>query len=430
MAVSSPLVRLESINFLDHNIMTHEAVSWEARGRRYPDVEWHAKSGKAHPFTISLNQELMAELTFEILNQKMIKPGMAGKCTLQAVDTRLELLGKFKIVDSSKIVVYAMSFRKIRPKPGIVKTRFKWRIKFNIAAIEIEGTVPELTFYITYSRPRLNLERNLSYTLEFTEKRIRAAIDLVCNPKVFDEDIGAMIHNLIRLIPEYRLDKAPSELVPDQFSHPDYLMTPSGIWPLLEYHQHAAECQAIARMVIAVIDILGIPVSANLVYVFCLPENPDVPVIVEEGQKNPKFLRKYDARHDSIIESYFLTSEIGIVSKFDWTPEDKWFTDKNQFEACIKISKPSDFIYKNTKHLRHLNLEYNAYAKSRYFPAGMQKNKLHYRRSPDRILTDAFRYLIHCQYDTQKILRKIVRAYSFSRKKWINEVKDFEAGQS
>lgn len=115
--------------------------------------------------------------------------------------------------------------------------------------------------YLSFNTPK-NTDFNRDQGI--TEFRIASAMRHVLNTGSVDphEIIKKMMKNDF---PEYTIDKNPS--VDADLDHPKYFNDKGGAWRVLDHLSAAAECQAIVRVVQAILAILGIEGEAEHVKV-------------------------------------------------------------------------------------------------------------------------------------------------------------------
>ena len=80
----------------------------------------------------------------------------------------------------------------------------------------------------------------------------------------------AIVRALIEKFPFYALH--PSPRVPRRYHHPTYFNEEGGAWPMCDYVAESGECQAIVRLVRAVLRQLGVPGEARAVVVWGDPD--------------------------------------------------------------------------------------------------------------------------------------------------------------
>jgi hypothetical protein len=100
-----------------------------------------------------------------------------------------------------------------------------------------------------------------------TRKRMYKAVDLVGGTG--SNDPHTIVASLMGKIKFYTLVKNPA--VPSRYNHPTYFNSVGGAWPICDYIDNYAECQAIVRWVRALIKQVGCPGTADLVTIWADP---------------------------------------------------------------------------------------------------------------------------------------------------------------
>jgi hypothetical protein len=127
--------------------------------------------------------------------------------------------------------------------------------------------------YVTMSRPRDD-EQGRTQEDGVTVKRMDRAVSWVAPLKTLKPH--AIVRALMAKFPFYSLK--PSTKVPRRFHHPTYFNVEGGAWAMSDYVEETGECQAIVRLVRAILRQLGVPGEARALVVWADPE-------VEGGKK-------------------------------------------------------------------------------------------------------------------------------------------------
>ena len=137
-----------------------------------------------------------------------------------------------------------------------------------------------------------------------------------------------IVSHLMKQFKDYELN-AKKEL--EKFIHPTYMnMSVGGAWPIADFIKPSAECQAIVRFVRNVINQLGVPGTAETLYVFAKPESPND--AQESDQRN-------GYKKHALVDRPITDSDVGKVFPPSHTRTDSGISmGFNQYEACMRFS--------------------------------------------------------------------------------------------
>jgi hypothetical protein len=151
----------------------------------------------------------------------------------------------------------------------------------------------------------------------------------------------AIVRALMGKFPFYALH--PSPKVPRRYHHPTYFNDAGGAWPMSDYVGESGECQAIVRLVRAVLRQLGVPGEARVVVVWGDPEvdggttalSADVEDDPSAGLSRTKLVdgRRWTA---ALVDS---PVEVGKTYPASHTPQRGGPSPGfNRFEACLEFT--------------------------------------------------------------------------------------------
>jgi hypothetical protein len=123
------------------------------------------------------------------------------------------------------------------------------------------------TLYTTLGRPQDDRQDEWPED-GVTLKRMDRAVGWVGRIRTLEPH--AIVKALMGKFPFYALH--PSEKVPREYHHPTYFNEAGGAWPMSDYVGESGECQAIVRLVRAVLRQLGAPGEARTIVVWGDPE--------------------------------------------------------------------------------------------------------------------------------------------------------------
>lgn len=169
-----------------------------------------------------------------------------------------------------------------------------------------------------------------------TTKHMDTAVDLVARAGSLEPH--GIVGWLMSQVPGYTLVKNPA--VPVEFAHPTYLNTIGGAWPLADWFRYKAECQAICRLVSAIIKQVGCSGAADVVLVWADPDIDDGSTAFEAllsaggglARKRERVIRGMVC-FAALVDTY---PEEGS----DYSTEDDQapnYIGLNNFEACLRF---------------------------------------------------------------------------------------------
>jgi hypothetical protein len=124
----------------------------------------------------------------------------------------------------------------------------------------------ENVVYVTMGRPRVD-EEGVVQEDGVTVKRMDRAVAWVEPMRTLQPH--AIVRALMGKFPYYSL--RPSPKVPRQYRHPTYFNQEGGAWPMSDYVEESGECQAIVRLVRAILRQLGVQGEARTIMVWADP---------------------------------------------------------------------------------------------------------------------------------------------------------------
>lgn len=125
----------------------------------------------------------------------------------------------------------------------------------------------ESVLYVTMSRPRDD-EQGRTEEDGVTVKRMDRAVSWVAPLRA--QAPHSIVRALMGKFPYYSL--RPSKKVPRAYHHPTYFNDDGGAWAMSDYVEETGECQAIVRLVRAILRQLGVPGEARTLMVWADPE--------------------------------------------------------------------------------------------------------------------------------------------------------------
>jgi hypothetical protein len=194
------------------------------------------------------------------------------------------------------------------------------------------------TLYTTLGRP-LDDKQDIWPEDGVTLKRMDRAVEWVRTIHTLEPH--AIVRALMGKFPFYALH--PSPKVPRRYHHPTYFNEAGGAWPMSDYVGESGECQAIVRLVRAVLRQLGVPGEARAVVVWGDPEvnggktalSADLEDDPTAGLRRTKLVdgRRWTA---ALVDS---PVEVGKTYPASHTPQRGGPSPGlNRFEACLEFT--------------------------------------------------------------------------------------------
>ncbi|OOG55626.1 hypothetical protein B0E48_13435 [Rhodanobacter sp. C03] len=226
------------------------------------------------------------------------------------------------------------------------------------------------TIFVTVDQPR----DTGNHTHAVTRKRMRMAMELVS--PMASTNPHHVVHELMKKIPGYALKANPA--VPSKFNHPKYFNNEGGAWPIADYIEYSAECQAIVRFARKIILQLGFPGEAVMVYVYADPASP------KTAKEDPESTAMPALHHHpgySLVDQEVTEHDVGRRYPPSQTkmPDGTTSMGFNAFEACLK------FTAKNGPEGKSGSLE------THYYPGGENGSR---EKSADAVLKHSFQALV------------------------------------
>lgn len=381
-------VQVQRLVFLDdHKVLTDirpESDNWEAGGTRYVDLQggahWLPPAARSFPASVTKGTRLSLQVDLSVASADVdpipceivatatdvpADSGAPGAFTFRATVelggtplVRVVLVADAALADQ---VFYCSDF-------SIV-----WNAQVAGRTLSAGTTGPH-RLYITYGAPDPGgrpqptpfgdapplledgiTEKRMSSAVCTTESRWREAIKKVdpATGQPWDRnDPHVIVQWLMNWIPRYTLTRNPN--VPRKYGHPQYhwdrtVDPPRQIsaWPLADYAEYFAECQAIVRFIRGILLQVGCPGVVEHVLVYAHPDDggttvredsvipPDMdPSKYAMGKKGPTLpggLAHPSAQAPGLASG--LTDKVVLVGEI--MPEHRVV---NSFEACLKFT--------------------------------------------------------------------------------------------
>jgi len=236
-----------------------EDVGWKNAGRLCATPDW--TPDRRQPISLTMGERLVVVLTLAApAGAPLVNLRGQGPGALRFAGDAVRPAGSVQLVSS-----VAVPRRIARLSLGI-----DWSTS---GGDDISPARSENVAYVIMARPA---DQNQGVWAEdgVTLKRMDLAVSWVEPLRTLRPH--AIVRALMDKFPYYSLK--PSPKVPRQYRHPTYFNDEGGAWPMADYVEETGECQAIVRLVRAILRQLGVPGEARALVVWADPE-------VEQGKK-------------------------------------------------------------------------------------------------------------------------------------------------
>lgn len=378
--IALTITRLEFLD--DHRVLSDKVgpdADWQPGGTKYVDKEGgaHWKPGKSFPASVTKATKLAlaVEIAVVAADTDPVDCVITATPTGGRGDTKKAL--RFEITATTGgagTLKLRLSADEALPDEVFDCPDFSlaWSAKIGEKTFDL-GTTGAHHLYVTHGTPNPAgaplptpfgseaapledgiTEKRMSAAVKLTEEMWRAIIK-VPMPEFKDRnDPHVIVRALMASVAGYTLAKDPS--VPPEHVHPTYFnhqLSRAGAWPITEFREQKAECQAIVRMVRGILLQIGCPGDARLVVIYARSDvdGGDTPledsVIPPDGDATKYRMSPLDQKmhlsaglhrdtprvHAGLLQGEALTdSEVKVG---DAPPLGTVF---NAFEACLKFT--------------------------------------------------------------------------------------------
>ncbi|WP_394829017.1 hypothetical protein [Pendulispora albinea] len=321
----------------DHHVMVdnwlqsnQQDPDWSAGGQLLPKPDWVFGKPSA-PISHSKGVPIEVEIVFEVQppDAQSVPVSIKGKGTGSAALQKIAFDEWRNLVGGNAAV--SLTGPRLTSAPDVV-ARMSGDIAWDGLPSDVltrfaAGASWGHTIFVAIDTPMDAGNRETG----ITHRRMAASIELV-------QSTGAhgtheIVQGLMRKLPAYTLDRDPA--VPDEYRHPTYFNAKAGAWPLAQFLDKKAECQAIVRFVRAVMLQVGSHGTFEAVIVYSKPF---------EGKGDKAFEGPLP------LSGGGLTDETKMVDGEEWhamlidrpVQVGKTYTNAqagaNNYEACLKVT--------------------------------------------------------------------------------------------
>ncbi|MFS8067533.1 MAG: hypothetical protein ACMG6S_14315, partial [Byssovorax sp.] len=292
-------LRVERLAFLtDHGLLTNkvgEKADWKSGGKRYVTLEggahWKPAAGKSFPASVTKGTTLQIdlELSVGVTDTDPMEGTIQGEPSGggSSPEPFLQFEGKLVVGGDTKV---KLSLTAKGPLPDEIvelgARSIAWKVTLAGETFDLGSTGPH-RFYLTYGTPDPGglpmptpfgpqaapvedgiTEKRMSAAVALTHEMLQQADGLVdpdTNLPRDRNDPHVIVEMLFRKFTTYTLLRDKSLAV---FNHPSYFNNLGGAWPMAQFFNETGECQAIVRLIRAVLMQIGCPGDAKHVVVF------------------------------------------------------------------------------------------------------------------------------------------------------------------
>jgi hypothetical protein len=356
-ATPSPL----AVSFTSsHHLLSDESESYRRGGQRFDGPDW--TEARAHPITHTGGRLLEASVVLGARGLAATDVRVVGKVYGMRIHG-VELVGAAHATGGT----ITAQVKSAVPLPaGIFKDQLTidWWVDLGRGPVGIGSTGPHVV-YVTLGTPVSARDPNEDIVHRYpaslppgvTVKRMEAAMKLVGRALAeTSTDTHALVGKLMDVFPGFLLA---------QGSH--YINDTGGAWLLADVLAQSGECQAIVRLVKAVLDMVGASGRLELVKLYADPDNPTVPIELPWGTdqvpppaKRMKLVASGEERRgwgvallaekpafpdeDEAKPEYGTCWKVGPVAAA--TDRPRFLTERpNNFQAALKVSADGATAY-------------------------------------------------------------------------------------
>lgn len=328
-------IQLNSLQFeSDHGLLTDCGLNggWTRSQDPCTEPEWTPNSKS--PVSHSMDEKVRLSLVVR---------GATGSAapvafTLQGVGPATLLFEKQNVpIQTEPVSIGFISNQPIERKIQKLEFTTQWSTPGRNATLESAQTTT--TMYVTMGRPVVTARSDYGED-GVTLRRMDRAMEWVAPLKTLDPH--AIAAGLMKKFPGYEL--LPNPKVPKEYKHPTYFNREGGAWPMSEYVKESGECQAIVRLLRAIVWQLGIPGQAETIVVWADPNVENgVRALSADWEKNRasglSTVKMVDGQRwvASLVDSPVEEGQ-SYPASHTRLPGDTVSPGLNRYEACMKFT--------------------------------------------------------------------------------------------
>lgn len=307
----------------DHGVMKDNNTDLLNTGSPIPGIEW--KFGQpSKPISHTKNRKVDIEIDLEVhpFNADETDCTLEGKADFAPLD--------FKLVQKLKGGKHTLSLTSTQALPDRIdklQGKIKWTLTTPKKTFSAGDTFGH-TIYLTFGTPVSIAGREAG----ITERRVATSVEFI------KKNGATAPHKVVEALmkndfPAYTVD-VDATLDPT-LKHPKYFNDVGGAWRILENLAAAAECQAIVRVVKAMIAQVGMDGTAVMVLATVKPDTGDP---IEQPESGTGLAGKETVVSGKTLFPFLVPEEPGKVGRtFVIGARDSPVL--NFFEACLKFTE-------------------------------------------------------------------------------------------
>jgi hypothetical protein len=335
---------------------------WLPGGTKYEDIdpaEWQRSPAHDFPISHTKNEKLHLVAEFQVSGPEDASPG-EGQVVISGDQGYLTFKGSATFTPKNKnkdggttVEVHLVADEPLPDRVQKISRKFTWEV--TACGRTFQGRSGPHRIYVTFGTPapEADLPPFPEEPLGATLKRMDKAVELTHphdSTDPVEAEIGttppkkitltrphAIVAGLSGSFPHYEL-RANKSL--KAFSHPDYLNSLGGAWPMADYMEDSGECQAIVRFVRDILKQVGVPGTIEIKYVYADPAHPKTGVEADAGDA-------YDNTPLALVDQPVKDSDIGKVFPPSHThlSGGRVSMGFNNYEACMKFTDGGQALY-------------------------------------------------------------------------------------
>lgn len=323
----------------DHQLLKNNPPkSWLNVGELVAEPEWTPSD--QHPLSHTMDSEVSVEVALDV--------GPADGTPEMGVLTgtgpgALKFVSEPTQFKPGPMTVALTSTGKLPKKIHELDLAIAWKVTWDRAGMHVSVTPSQTKneLFVTMARPREEdfdpQGDNDNAEDGVTLRRMRRAMERV--EPLASLDPHFIVEKLFARVPSYTL--ITNDEVPPELRHPDYFNMVGGPWPLTDYERYFAECQAIVRMVSAIVHQLGIPGDTETMLVWADPLIDDGNTVLE-APMGVGGLTSQRVRNGVVERAKLSDAPVTLGKTYQKVPGQPGM---NNFEACLRFDQGGKVVY-------------------------------------------------------------------------------------
>lgn len=310
-------------------MLNDNAANWTDAGQPYSEPEW--ATGRQHPVSHDMDSHVVLEVELAVgpANASMELGAMFAE------GSGLDFESPMVEFEPGAMSITLTSKEPLSAEIRAVDLSLAWSIEWwrgDMNATLTPAATSNVS-YMTMSKPRLDTWEDGA-----TRRRMTRAVEWV--EPLGTIDPHRIVEDLFRRVPNYTLHR--NENVPASYGHPAYFNDDSGAWPLTDYPQYAAECQAIVRMVRAIAHQIGLPGKTDVVVIWTDPNVNGGQTVLEAAHGEGGLGGRVRHRNGVCEHPKLADMAVEVGTTYQDVPGNPGM---NNFEACMRYEHAGEVVY-------------------------------------------------------------------------------------